>query len=202
MPQVPSVPSAIIDRKYNMPGSIEIIPEDVAFETQDVDEKVYVKSRPHPIVNVGWITNTTVFGLLPIIYFYFRDLLPKEFDLVNYVRLDVAIILIVSYYLILTTSALISFLDWYFDIYLLTNYRIIKIQFDPLKKYRIGEARLENIEDIRESVVGIIPQLFNYGDLEIRTAAQTERFYFKSVPNPGWFRNAISDLVKYVRDSE
>jgi hypothetical protein len=109
------------------------------------------------------------------------------------------IVVLVVYYSILITYLLFNFTDWYYDIFLVTNERIINIEFSPLKRHRISEARLRNIEDVSETVIGLFPSLFNYGDVKVQTAGRHDLFVFRGVPDPAWFRDVIMDLSKFSR---
>ena len=91
---------------------------------------------------------------------------------------------------------LARFIDWYFDIYLVTSERIIHSEFQILKGKTLSEAPLKNIQDVQQKIIGFFPSMFNYGDVIVQTAAEKGKFDFKSVPDPTWFMNVISDLAK------
>jgi hypothetical protein len=206
MPQVPSNPFArlSLDKDKKMLGTVEITPEGNIFQGQDPDERVYIKARAHPFVNFGWITNLAFLSLLPPIAFFVMINLPAvwRFDIRDYISTYILLLVVGIYYSLILTSFIINLLNWYYDIYLVTNQRIIKIDFSVLSRQRISEAKLENIEDVVESVIGFLPSIFGYGNVNIRTAggATKEEFIFRSVPNPGWFRDVIMELSRYMRE--
>ncbi|MFA5961386.1 MAG: PH domain-containing protein [Parcubacteria group bacterium] len=91
----------------------------------------------------------------------------------------------------------IIWIDYYFDVWIVTNERIVNIEQKGLFSRGISELELENIQDITVEVQGIIPTFLNYGNLYVQTAAEKERFIFKHVPNP----YAIKDLVMNLQKS-
>ena len=91
----------------------------------------------------------------------------------------------------------IIWIDYYFDVWIVTNERIVNIEQKGLFSRGISELELENIQDITVEVCGIIPTFLNYGNLYVQTAAEKERFIFKHVPNP----YAIKDLVMNLQKS-
>jgi hypothetical protein len=91
----------------------------------------------------------------------------------------------------------IIWIDYYFDVWIVTNERIVNIEQNGLFSRGVSELELQNIQDITVEVMGIIPTLLNYGNLYVQTAAEKERFVFHNVPDP----YAIKDLVMNLQKS-
>jgi hypothetical protein len=91
----------------------------------------------------------------------------------------------------------IIWIDYYFDVWIVTNERIVNIEQKGLFSRGVSELELQNIQDITVEVLGIIPTLLNYGNLYVQTAAEKERFLFHNVPDP----YAIKDLVMNLQKS-
>lgn len=91
----------------------------------------------------------------------------------------------------------IIWIDYYFDVWIVTNERIVNIEQKGLFSRGVSELELENIQDITVEVKGIIPTFLNYGNLYVQTAAEKERFVFRNVPDP----YAIKDLVMNLQKS-
>lgn len=79
--------------------------------------------------------------------------------------------------------------DFYLDIWIVTNKRVIAIEQKGFFSRSVSEFELSKIQDITVMVHGIIPTLLRYGDLTIRTASEHENFVFKQVPRP----NVVKD---------
>jgi hypothetical protein len=96
----------------------------------------------------------------------------------------------------------VTWIDYYFDVWIVTNERIVNIEQRGLFSRGISELELENIQDITVEVSGIIPTFLNYGNLYVQTAAEKERFIFKHVPNPYAIKDLIMNLQKNYEKKE
>jgi hypothetical protein len=93
-------------------------------------------------------------------------------------------------------------IDYYFDVWIVTDHRIVNIEQKGLFSRVISELELENIQDITTDVRGVIPTFLNYGDLFIQTAAEKERFIFRNVPDPYKIKDLVMNLQKKFEDKE
>lgn len=178
-------------------SSLQLKPK-VHFSTQNPHEKIFVLSRKHWIVNLGWITRNFIYSLLPFILAFIFDFLNinlPQGELAN----RVGFILIFGFYSIILTNVVRDFFDWYFDPYIVTNERILDFTFTPFINYSVAEASLEDIESVKQNTKGILGAIFNYGDITIETAATHQIFTFESAPNPSKLRDIISDLSKVAK---
>jgi hypothetical protein len=94
---------------------------------------------------------------------------------------------------------LYSFLIWvdyYFDIWIITSERIINIEQKGMFSRKVSELRYNKIEDITTEVVGFIPTVLNYGDVRIQTAAEEAEFCFRTVSDPYGIKNIIMGLQR------
>lgn len=135
-----------------------------------------------------------VLAALPVLgYLFFGPALPIY---LGEPVLRVVIILGTSIYLMSIWLFLFSaFLDYYLDLWIVTNDRIMNIEQNGLFGRTISELDLTKIQDVTSEINGIIPTIFNYGDVHIQTAAEEKRFVFEQVPNPHEVRKTIIDLV-------
>ena len=82
--------------------------------------------------------------------------------------------------------------DYYLDILMLTNKRIIDIEQKGLFSREISTFRLDRIQDVTVKVNGVIPTFFDFGDIHIQTAGEVPEISVKSVPNPHKVREIVS----------
>lgn len=181
-------------------GGLLIKPGGMAFATQDADEEVFVLIRRSLYTNFGWAFRASFYIVLPIIIFLI--LTNFGIDLSPNIPNSFFYVLPVAYYSVIFTYMLIKFNDWYYNLVIITNKRLIRYSFNPLSTYRVAEANLDRIEDVSQSTVGFFPSIFNYGDLFIQTAAQRGKFLIKSIPRPTWVRNILVDLANLSRNPE
>jgi len=90
----------------------------------------------------------------------------------------------------------IIWIDYYLDVWIVTDQRIINIEQASLFRRRISELEMGKIQDVTSQVQGIIPTLFRYGYVYVQTAGEKERFVFCEVPNPAKVKNIIMQIQK------
>lgn len=203
-----SVRDILPNEGSNRFGFINIYPKDLEFDVQNRGEIIFLMMRKHFITNFAWIFQTVFTALIPlfvviiinVLYINLNDYFLK--NLVNSIAPQNWIIILLIYYLSLFTYAFGKFLDWYYNIYLVTNERIIHLYFKIFTGKVVSEANLDKIEDISQQTYGFFPSIFNYGDVYVQTAAERSRFMFKDVADPSWFRDILGDLANLVKDRD
>lgn len=167
-------------------------PDGVRFETQEEEEEVILFLRQHIIVNVPWLLITAVLLSAPTILF------PIAF---GFLRLPLAIpagYLIVGtlfWYLMTFGFILANFISWFFNIYIVTNERVVDIDFLYLLYKQFSQAELTKIQDISYTTGGIIATIFNYGNVTIETAGEMPNLEFAKVPFPDKVVQTIRSLI-------
>jgi hypothetical protein len=94
-----------------------------------------------------------------------------------------------------------NYLDWYLDIYLVTNIRIIDITQNGLFHRIVGETSLDHVQDIIYEVKGILPTLLNYGNITIHTAGPTGDIVFEEVSNPHRVQRYLMSEIESYKDA-
>ncbi len=168
-------------------------PERVRFETQEAKEQVILFLRQHFIVNVPWILFTVFLLIAPTVIF---PALLGALRLTFTVPTGYIVVGTLFWYLATFGFALASFTGWFFNIYILTNKRIVDIDFFYLLYKQFSEADLTKIQDITYTSGGIIAAIFNYGDVTVETAGGMPNLEFISVPNPGKVVVTIRSLIE------
>ncbi|MDD5084254.1 MAG: PH domain-containing protein [Candidatus Moranbacteria bacterium] len=85
-------------------------------------------------------------------------------------------------------------IDYYFDVWIITNERIVNIEQKGLFLRQASDLQFSKIQDVTTDVVGLIPTILNYGDVYIQTAGETERFKFRQVPDPYAIKSLIMQM--------
>lgn len=96
-----------------------------------------------------------------------------------------------------------EYADWGNDVYIVTNERIIDIEKKPLffaEERR--EASLGMVQNVTANLPGPLAYLFNFGHVEIYTAAEIGRFDFMFVPNPREVQAEIFRRIEAYRTGE
>ncbi len=156
-------------------------PDGVRFETQEEEERVELFLRQHIVVNVPWIVATAIAIVAPSVVLPF---LGRFLSLPFQIPLQYMIVGAAFWYLAIFGFVLSNFLYWYFNIYIVTNERIVDIDFLYLLYKRFSEAELTKIQDISYTSGGIVAAIFNYGNVVIQTAGEAPNLEFEKVPHP------------------
>ena len=195
-------------RKDKPFASVSVYPVNLFFDVQNPGEVIYIMMRKHFITNLPWIIKGVIFALVPFIILAVTDLIiiggeKIIFESVfNQAGTAFWLVALAIFYSGIFSYLIGNYLNWYFNIYLLTNERVIHIHFRIFTGKIVSEAALEKIEDISQQIFGFFPSIFNYGDVFVQTAAEKSKFLFKSVSDPSWFRDVLGDLVSLIKKGE
>ena len=93
-----------------------------------------------------------------------------------------------------------SFYDYYQDVLIITNRRIVHVERTPFVDTRRFEAPLANVQDVSTITPGIVARLLGYGTLTVQTAAAGGQLVFRDVARPEALRGAIVRELDRARD--
>mgnify|MGYP001570126680 CR=1 FL=1 len=103
-------------------AAFAVRPRKIKFETQDPEEYVLLLLRRHVITNVPWIVVAMIMLAVPLA-------VPAVFPMVSWVPVRFIGVATVMWYLLTAGYILESFLTWYFNVYIVTDERIVDIDF-------------------------------------------------------------------------
>ena len=157
-------------------------------------EKVKFIARRHIFTFFIQILLFVILGAMPFgLYLMIRSLFPTLLSAQPIYALGVLLGSI--YYLSVLLFFFTSFVDFYLDVWIVTNDRIIDIEQFGLFSRTISELELFRIQDITTNVHGIFPTIFKYGDVIVQTASTNVGVVFRSVKNPDKIRESLLELA-------
>lgn len=169
-------------------AAISIRPQNTYFDSQHAKEEILMVLRQHPIVNLGWVALSVVLVLLPFTLFPLLPLFSLIPDRFQFFAL-------IGWYLLVLAYMIENFLYWYFNIYIITDERIVDVDFYSLIYRALSSAKIENIQDTTATTKGVLGAIFNFGDVSIQTAAEKREFEFLSVPQPATVTKFLNELI-------
>jgi len=86
----------------------------------------------------------------------------------------------------------VAWTNYYLDVLIITNKRVIDIEQLGLFARDMVEVRLERIQDIKIEVKGIVASLLKFGDIYIQTAGESREVIIRHIADPQEIREAIS----------
>lgn len=94
-----------------------------------------------------------------------------------------------------------AFLDFYLDVWVVTNRRIMNITQSGLFHRQVSELRLYRVQDATASLAGLLHTLLNFGQIEIQTAGEKARFIFEDIGRPQEVAKTIMQLAEADRSN-
>lgn len=173
--------------------SFAVNPIGVHFETQEAEETVVLFLRQHIIVNLPWMFLAALLILVPSVFF---PLAVGALGLAVPIPVEYMIVGSLFWYLGTFGFILAKFLGWFFNIYIVTNERVIDIDFYYLLYKKFSQAELNKIQDISYASGGIFAAFFNYGNVSVQTAGEMPNIEFDKVPNPEKVVETIRELIE------
>ncbi|OGY24060.1 MAG: hypothetical protein A2172_00755 [Candidatus Woykebacteria bacterium RBG_13_40_15] len=178
-----------------MAGSLQ---EPARFEGELKEEKVLFLLRPHIITNLKWVLIAAFLAALPIIIPFLPNILGFNLQ----ISASTSLLAFLTWELIVLGASFQYFLFWYFNIYILTNKRIVDINFYSIFYHKVSQMALQNVQDVTYSKGGIAQNFFDYGDVHIQTAGTLLNFDFLGIPDPEGNVKKILDLVSDNKKAE
>lgn len=167
-------------------------PQHISFAEQETNERIELFLRQHWFTNVGWILGTTIAFFVPPVAITLDVTL--GFNLLRSIPTEILTGAIIIWYMLVVAYAIQSFLYWYYNIYIVTNFHLVDVDFLNLLFRQVTEIELKDVESVRNQISGVIRPLFNYGDVIIETAAKDQSEVFEDVPRPDLVADRIEDL--------
>lgn len=172
-------------------------PQGVSFAGQERGEKIILLLRPHLITLVPAFLVIIILLIAPIYVIPLLGLI--GIDLRQSLNFIQSFLLTIVWYLFILGYSFYRFIFWYFNIYLLTNERIIDFDFRGILHKETAYAPLGQIQDVTPKTIGFFGTFFHFGNVFIQTAAQKPEFEFHEVARP----NEVADeILEEVRKEE
>ena len=171
-------------------SSFLVRPKVFSFQERDDEEEIILVLRRHWVTNLPWILISIIMFLGPIVL----PLVP----LLDSFPPNYQFIAIVFWYLITFVYAFERFLSWYFNVCIITDERVVDIDFNNLLIKKFTDAKISMIQDVTSKVVGVTQTLFNYGTVFVQTAAEVPELIFSQIPNP----DKVIKVLQQLRQEE
>lgn len=161
-------------------------PKNVNFYHKDSQEKILLLLRRHQITNIPWIFIAFLMLIAPFFFplLSFTEMIPWEFKLV----------FAIVWYMITIAFIMEEFLGWFYHVNIVTDERIIEVDFVNLIYREITDANIDQIQDVTVEMGGVWRTLFKFGDVVIQTAGEVPRIRFEAVPDPDNVAKVLREL--------
>jgi len=161
------------------------------FPTQGANEKIFLLIRRHWFVFavLAFFIFIMILPLMALGVYWLMS--PEVFSssLGNFIIIFASI-----YTLVVIALSLYGFVNYYLDVYIITNERLVDIKQNGFFHREIAELHLRQVQDVEARVEGIWKTLLHFGDVYIQTAGERENFIFEDVPRPYSVAKKIAEL--------
>jgi len=165
-------------------------PKFFTFQQRDDNEEIILVLRRHWFTNLHWILLSLIMVIAPLFFTYFSIPFPLP--------TGYKIIAFLFWYLFTFVYAFENFLSWYFNVFILTEERVFDIDFYNLLVKEVTEAKISMIQDVTYNVIGFLPTILNYGNLNIQTASEVPMIHIDRIPNP----EVVAKILQQMRLEE
>ena len=181
----------LLNKQSDGSSMLSVFPKDAEYEAQNKNEIIVYIVRQHVIVM-----------LLPVFQFLGMVILPIVIILIL-ASLDVELLassssvilaLVIFWYIFTLTFAMQAYLRWYYNVFIITNERIIDIDVDSITSSRTSGSSIDKIEDVSIEQTAFLQNVFDFGNVSFQTAASRGEFEMPNVPRPRILQDTILDL--------
>lgn len=157
------------------------------------NDKIIIQTRRHIVSSLSIILMLLFMICLPIVLLTFlRINVPTigSSTLMNFIVIAGSV-----YYLSVATFVFTAWINYYYDILIVTNNEVIDVDQNGIFDRRVTELSILRVQDVSARVKGFIPTFFNYGDVVAESAGENSQTYvIDCVPNPVFIANKIMEL--------
>lgn len=163
-----------------------------AFPGQEVHEPVFVFARPYPI---AFIPTALVFLLVFAFAIFGQFVLLSGFGGLSVAAVNGGILFLGFFQLTVLVVFLVVILDFYFDILIVTDRRLVDIDQEALFFRKISELSLTDVQDVSSTVQKFVATVFNFGLVDVQTAGTQRHFLAENLLHPREIAVIILDLA-------
>ena len=161
-------------------------PGRVRFETQEAHEKIILLLRQHWFTQLKWLVTAIIMIFVPLAL--------TRIPLLDFLSDKGQLMALIIWYLLIIAFIYEQFISWYFHVFIVTDERVIDVNFYNLLYKEVSEAKIDNIEDVTYRQGGVIRALLNFGDVNMQTAGEKREFAIEDVPLPGRVVKILNEL--------
>lgn len=160
----------------------------------DENEEVWYECRRHWIILLIEVLSLLLMAIIPLIVIF---VMISSLSIEIWSRYVPAISFWYSLWLLgIWVILFFIWVDYYLDVWIVTNKRLIDIDQLGLFSRQISTLNLENVQDISVSIRGLIATWLNYGDIEVQTAGSDRLFIMKGIHYPYLMKDKITEAIQ------
>lgn len=160
------------------------------------NEKILLVIHKHWFVMVRTIVLFVVLLLIPPVVLTLLPALVESLD--SALVEPLTNMLLALYIMVLLFFIFLIWMDYYLDMWIITNSRIIDVEQRGLFNRLISEIPLKHVQDVTIEVKGFVETFLKFGRIRIQTAGERE-FTINYVPH---LYEAKDIIIKYAHEAQ
>lgn len=163
------------------------------------NESILRVVRKHWFILFSQVFSIGIAGVFPFALIFLGSLFPLLSDLIAKLHVTATHISFFSgAWLLLVHIALVGiWTDYYLDMWIITNKRIISIDQQGFFRRSVSSFRFERLQDITIDIRGIIETMLDFGRITADTAGH-DPFTIRGIPNPREVKSLILEHADQV----
>lgn len=162
-------------------------PKKILLDILSKDEQIILILRQHPVTQFKWVFVVFIMVLLPMLF--------GSVGIFNFLPGTYIFAAVLGWYLLTSGLVIESFLKWFYRVYIITDERIIDVDFLSMIYKDVSTTKIDKIEDVTSVSTGFLASMIDYGTIIIQTAATKQELQFESVPHPSKVTELLNDLI-------
>jgi|GEM_PF-200468 len=164
------------------------------FPGQDMNEEIVLFLRRHWFSFLGWIIIMFVMIIVPIVIYLTYGINGASLSQSDPTYRYYLILGAGAYYLLVLAISLTAWINYYLNVVIITDRRLVDVSQKGLFNRKISEQSLLRVQDVSARIIGLFQTFLNYGAIFVETAGDVPNFEMPSIPNPSKVANTILKL--------
>jgi len=162
-------------------------PKRLTIDIQAESEQIVLVLRRHLITQINSVLIVLVMLFLPLLF--------SASQIFSFLPLSYRFILTIGWYLATAGYSLECYLKWFYRVFIVTDERIIDVDFISMIYKDVSTTKIDKIEDITSTTIGFLSSIFDYGTVIIQTAGTQQELEFEDVPQPGKVSALLNEMI-------
>lgn len=175
-------------------SAFKSFPQGVNFHGKEQEEDIVLVIRSHWIVYLPQVLSAFLVLVFPWIFgAIFSEIFKST---------AIFLAIIITSVLICASVLVSALLKWYYNVNIITDQRVIDLDFPNIMTHSMSEAQLEHIEDVTTKQIGALGSLFDIGSVYIQTAGTSQNIEFQNVPRARDIQDILIDMLESKQKGE
>lgn len=174
--------------------TFKAFPKGFNFHGKELDEQIVLVIRSHWIIYVPQLLLAILVLVFPIIIGGVSS------DLLENTSLFISLIL--TSIMIAASIVVSAILKWYYNVSIITDQRVMDLDFPNVMSHSMTEAQLEHVEDVSHKQIGLLGSFFDVGTVYVQTAGTSQNLEFQNIPRPRDVQDILIDMLESKQKGE